>query len=140
AGPAAAEVHPALVTLGDPLVTECHDHGSKRTPSDQCDHLVAFEKAFAKAIEDAATCVPTSAAATGGVLPFVADVSFGRKKNPVVVNIGKEGRTIKSTRTGSACATAVRRGIPESLLESLPHAHTRYKIQVVATYPASAAK
>jgi hypothetical protein len=139
AGPAATEPHLGAggpVALADPMVLECHDPGSKRTSADQCDHLAAFEKAFAKAIEDAATCVPTSAG--GGALPFVADVSFGRKKNPIAIALGKEGRTIKSPKTGSACLTAVRKGIPESVLDSQTHAHSRYKIQLVATYPAAA--
>ena len=137
AGPAVTEPHNPAVTLAEPVVLECHDPGSRRTSADQCDHLAAFDKAFAKAVEDAATCVPTSTVGAG-VLPFVADVSFGRKKNPISITIGKDGRTIRATKTGSACATAVRRAIPEGVLEGQAHAHARYKIQIVATYAGAA--
>jgi len=121
------------LALTEPMVLECHDPGSKKTAPDQCDHLVGFEKAFAKAIEDSAACVP--AAAGGGTISYVADVSFGRKRKPIDLTLGKENRTLKSGRAGTACAAAVKRALPDTAIDGLAHAHSRYKIEIVATYP-----
>src|SRR5262245_28503960 len=51
-GPRAADTPATRMTLGEPRVLECHDPGAKRTAAEQCDRLGAFDKAFAKAIED----------------------------------------------------------------------------------------
>jgi len=44
--------------IADAHVLSCHDPGPKRTPPNECDHPVDFEKAMAKAIEENASCVP----------------------------------------------------------------------------------
>jgi hypothetical protein len=123
----------AAVALTDPKVVECHDPGSRHTPPEQCDRLLDFEKALAKAIVDSASCAPPSTG--GGALPYVADVSFGRKKQPIFLNAAKDGRTVKSTKTVAACVAAVKKGLPVSV-EGMKHEHSRYKIAVTATYPA----
>jgi hypothetical protein len=115
-------------------VLECHDPGPGKTPPEQCDHLVDFEKSFAKAIQEAASCVPASAG--GGAVPWVADVSFARKRQPIHLTVGKEGRTLKGARTVAACTAAVRKNLASVTLDQgSKHEHSRYKIQIVATYP-----
>ncbi len=121
------------VALGEPRVLECHDPGSKHTPPEQCDRLAAFEQLLGKAIQDAASC---AAGSGGGALPYVVDVSFGRKKQPVHLLAVKDGRTLKSAKSAATCNAAVRKSLGSASLDGMKHEHSRYKIEVVATYPA----
>jgi hypothetical protein len=132
---AVADAALPAVVLSEPAVLECHDSGSRRTPADQCDHLGTFEKVLAHAIEESATCVPTSSG--GGSLPYVADISFARKKNPIQLTISREGRSLKGAKTAANCTTAVKHAIGDLSLEGIAHAHSRYKVQIVATYPSA---
>jgi hypothetical protein len=123
----------AGLALTDPRVLECHDPGSRHTPAEQCDHLVDFEKLFAKAINDAASCVPTTPG--GGTLAYVADVSFGRKKQPVHLTTTKDLRSLKSAKVTAACVAAVKKNLASVGLDGMKHEHSRYKIAITATYP-----
>lgn len=142
----------AAITLSESRVLECHDPGPNKTPAEQCDHLAAIEQAFAKAVTDAAGCVPASAG--GGSMVFIADVSFGRKKNPIFVTLPRDGRNLGAANGGvrnarasrdassakvvAACTAAVKHALLASVgepLASAPHAHTRYKIAITASYP-----
>jgi hypothetical protein len=125
AGPPAAQVAPARVV-------ECHDPGSKHTSPVDCDHLPPIEAMISNAILATATCVPSSPA--GGTIEYVVDVSFARKRTPFIVKAPKEGRTIKSARTASSCATALKRTLGTPSME-MPHQHARYKFALTATYP-----
>ena len=119
--------------LGEAKIVECHDPGSKHTSPDQCDHLLDFEKLFAKAIQDAATCAPTSSG--GGVVPYIADVSFARKKQPIHLVPGKDGRTLKNSKTVAVCVAAVKKNLGGANIDGMKHDHARYKIAIAATYP-----
>jgi hypothetical protein len=121
------------VGLGEFRVLECHDPGSKHTVAEQCDHLGDFEKLFAKAIEDAASC---AAGGGGGALPYVADVSFGRKKQPIHLTNAKDGRTLKSAKAAAACVAAVKKNLGSASIDGMKHDHSRYKIAVTGTYAA----
>jgi hypothetical protein len=129
----AAEPPPAddKPTLSDPKSLACHDPGPKKTAAEQCDHLVEVEKAFAKAIQESADCVPKDAG--GGAIVYVADVSFKRKA--VAVATPKDGRTLRSAKVVAACQSAVKTRLSAVPLESITHAHARYKIAITATYP-----
>jgi hypothetical protein len=129
APPDAAVLH---VKIAEPRVLECHDRGSRKTPADQCDHVTAFEKAFADAIEAAHDCVPPSAGT--GSLEFVADVSFVRKRHPVLVTLPRDGRSIQNPKIVKECAAAVRSRISSFALLPLQHAHARYKVSFIASY------
>jgi hypothetical protein len=118
-------------TVGDMKNLLCQDPGPKKTPPEQCDHVVDVEKAFAKAIEETASCMPKDAG--GGTLIYVADVSFKRKA--LNVAIPKEGRAVKNLTAISACQTAVKSRLQGLALDAITHAHARYKISVTATYP-----
>jgi hypothetical protein len=120
------------VALGEFRVVECHDPGSKHTPPEQCDHLGDFEKVLGKAIQDAASC---AAGGGGGALPYSADVSFGRKKQPIHITSGKDGRTLRSAKAAAACVAAVKKNLGAATLDGMKHDHSRYKISVTATYP-----
>jgi hypothetical protein len=137
----------AAITLSESRVLECHDPGPKKTSAEQCDHLVQIEQAFSKAVTDAATCVPASTG--GGSLVFVADVSFGRKRNPILVTLPRDGRNLRSPHGArghetsslkiiNACTAAVKHTLLSAIgasLSTAPHAHARYKIAISASYP-----
>ena len=116
--------------VGDVRNLLCQDPGSKKTTPEQCDHVLDVERAFAKAIEESASCVPKDAG--GGTVIYVADVSFKRKA--VSVATPKEGRTMKNLKVISACQSAVKSHLQALPLESIAHAHARYKVAVTATY------
>ncbi len=114
-------------------VVECHDPGSKHTPPVDCDHLPPIEALISNAILATASCVPSSPA--GGTIEYVVDVSFARKRTPFMVKAPKDGRSIKSGRTASNCATALKRALGAPSM-AMPHQHARYKFSFTATYPA----
>jgi hypothetical protein len=128
AAPAASEEKPTVTDVRNLL---CQDPGPKKTAPEQCDHVVDVEKAFAKAIEESAGCMPKEAG--GGTVIYVAEVSFKRK----VLNVAtpKEGRTIKNLKAIGACQAAVKSRLQALPLDPITHAHARYKISVTATYP-----
>jgi hypothetical protein len=97
----------------------------------ECDHVTDVEKAFAKAIEDTASCVPKDAG--GGTIQFVADVSFKRKA--LNVTTPKDARTMKNAKVVSACQSAVKSKLQALSLDPIQHAHARYKIAITASYP-----
>ena len=120
------------VRLADPHVLECHDKGARRTPSEQCDHVVAFEKALADAILASHECVPADAGA--GSIEFVADLSFARHHNPVTVALPRGGRTFQSSKIVHDCTVGVRSRLSSLPVSQFTHAHARYKFSVVANY------
>jgi len=123
------------IRLSDPRVIECHDTGTKKTPAEQCDPLPAFSKTFADAILAAKDCMPPSAGP--GSITYMADVSFSpsRKKSPVNILLPKDGRSYRALKTVAGCAAAVKSVMSGTPLEGMSHAHSRYKIAIIATYP-----
>jgi hypothetical protein len=125
---------PSGLRLTDARVLECHDQGSKKTPTEQCDPLPVFAKTFSDAILGAKDCMPASAGP--GSITYVADVSFSRHRPPVTVSLPKDGRSYKGLKVVAPCAAAVRASMSGVSLEAMPHVHARYKFAVIATYPA----
>jgi hypothetical protein len=120
----------SAVTVSEPRVVGCHDRGSRKTPAEQCDHVVTVEQALAQAIEQSATCGASSA--SGGTIEYLADVSFLRRK--VRVTLPASGRSLRDRRVAVACATAVREAMQSVPLDAADHQHARYQISVTATY------
>ncbi|MBX3258692.1 MAG: hypothetical protein KIS78_10645 [Labilithrix sp.] len=121
------------LVVGEPRIVSCHDPGPKKTPPERCDHVAELEAAFAKAIEDAASCVPREAG--GGTIIFVADANF--KKRSVAVSTPKEGRTLRSSKVAGACERAVKSKLAGLPYESMKHEHARYRVSITATYPSA---
>ena len=119
------------LVIGEAKTLSCHDPGPKKTAPEQCDHVVELEKAFAKAIEESATCVGRDAG--GGTIIFLADVGF--KKRSVALTTPKEGRTLKSSRVAGSCEKAVRARLGNLPFDAMKHEHARYRISITATYP-----
>ena len=94
------------------------------------DAIRTLEKAFAKAIEETAACVPKDIG--GGTIQYVADVQFRRRV--LTVTAPKDGRSIRSAKVSAACASAVKQRLRMISLEGVAHSHARYKIAITATY------
>jgi hypothetical protein len=119
------------VALGDAKVLSCHDPGPKKTSPQECDHVADFEKSFAKAIEDSRDCLPKDVA-SGTSIPFVADLSF--KKRKVDVSVGKDAKGLKNPKLAGTCAAAVRGKLGAVAFDTAAHQHQRYRIEIVATW------
>lgn len=130
APPPATSDNDAKPTIGEAKSILCQDPGPKKTAPEQCDHVVDVEKAFAKAIEENASCVPKDAG--GGTIQYVADVSFKRKS--VGISTPKETRTMKNTKVVTACQNAVKAKLQSLALDGMKHEHARYKIAITASY------
>jgi hypothetical protein len=119
------------LVIADPKNLSCHDPGPKKTAPEQCDHVVDFEKAFAKAIEENATCIGSDAG--GGTIIYVAEVSF--RKKSVNVTTPREGRTLKSPKVAGTCEKAIGTKLRTVPLAPMKHDHTAYRVSITATYP-----
>jgi len=128
-----APTPPKPVRLEEARILECHDPGTRRIPVDQCDHIPALEKALADAIEATHGCVPPDAGM--GSIEYVADVAFGAHRNGVTVALPRDGRSFKNPKIVKSCAAGVRSRLSTLPLEPLAHAHSRYKLAVIASYP-----
>jgi hypothetical protein len=118
------------VQLSDARVVGCHDRGTRKTLPDDCDRLVGIEQALSRAIERAASCVPQSL--PSATIEYVADVSFSR--HTLRISLPRAARSVRDRKVISACATAVREGVPASTLDGVGHEHARYQISITATY------
>jgi hypothetical protein len=129
---------PPPVAVSEARVLGCHDRGPKVTAPDQCDHLPTIEKALVAAIEQAASCVPSSgtAASAGGAtaatIEYVVDLSFNRSR--LTVALPHEGRSVRDRKVVRACGSAVRAAMQLTQLTGVPHEHAQYKIALTATY------
>jgi len=121
------------LSLTEPRIVGCHDKGPKKTPAEECDHLQPIEQAFAKAIGDAASCVPGTAG--GGTIEYMVDVSFNRKKNAVKLALPKGKSSMKNAKALASCKSAVARGLSDVSVDGVTHGHQRYEIAITATYP-----
>lgn len=130
AAPPAPAPDESKPTLGEVKSLLCQDPGPKKTTPEQCDHVAEVEKAFARAIEESASCVPKDAG--GGTIQYVADVSFKRKALNVAAP--KDGRTMKNAKVVAACQSAVKGKLQALGLDAIQHAHARYKIAITASY------
>jgi hypothetical protein len=119
------------LVIGEAKTLSCHDPGPKKTAPEQCDHVVELEKAFAKAIEENASCVTKDVG--GGTIIYIADVGF--KKKTVAVTTPKEGRTLKSGKAAGSCERAVRGKLGGLNFDTAKHEHARYRVSITATYP-----
>lgn len=108
----------------------CQDRGPGKTPPERCDHVTYFEDALTRAIRENALCAPETK--TGAEISIVMDVHFRKKKFDIFR--GKSSSLPASqTKELFKCLT---RAMPKSPNWSgIPHQHTRYVVNVKATYP-----
>lgn len=119
------------VKLGAFEVIRCQDPGSGKTPPSRCDSIEFFENALATAIQDNALCAPSTK--TGATISFVLDFSFRRKTWKVFH--GKSSSLPKSRTT--ELFRCVTKAMPTPDWGAIPHQHSRYVVNVKATFPPS---
>ena len=112
-------------------VLRCQDPGPGKTPPSRCDSIEFFENALTRAIQDNALCAPSTK--TGATISFVLDFSFRRKE--MKVYRGKSS-TLPKSRT-KELFRCVKKAMPTPEWGSIPHQHSRYVVNVKATYPPS---
>lgn len=110
---------------------KCQDPGSGKTPPSRCDHIEFFEDALARAIQDNALCGPSTK--TGATVSFVLDFSFRRKSWKVY----RGNSSTASEAETKELFRCVKKAMPTPDWGSIPHQHSRYVVNVKATYPPS---
>jgi len=98
---------------------------------ERCDHLTTFEDSLARAIRERSSCAPASKIAY--TVSFVMESDFHRKK--LTLFAGKSS-SIKREKA-KELLRCVKAGMPTPDWSTIPHQYARYKVNVVATYPAS---
>lgn len=132
AGTAPEVAPPAYgVTVSEPRLVGCGT-GTKKTSGESCDRLPTVERALARAVEESAGCAPRE---TGGSIQFAFDVGF--RKKMVVATTPRDARSMKSAKVVASCLAQVKSRLGARILEGVPHAHERYRVVVVAGYPAA---
>jgi hypothetical protein len=119
------------VKLGPFEILRCQDPGPGKTPPSRCDSIAFFEEGLAKAIQENTLCAPKTK--TGATISYVLDFSFRRKKWKVYR--GKSS-TLPKSRT-KELFRCVKKAMPSPDWGSIPHQHSRYVVNVKATYPPS---
>jgi hypothetical protein len=109
----------------------CQDPGPGKTPPERCDHITFFEDALRRAIRENVLCAPTSK--KGADVSFVMEMDFRRKR--LKVYHGRSS-TVAKART-KELFRCVKRALPTPEWGSIPHQHSKYVVNVVATYPPS---
>ncbi|WP_437874963.1 hypothetical protein [Sorangium sp. So ce513] len=122
---------PEPVTLSPFTTIRCENPGPGRTPPERCDHITFFEDGLSRAIRDNVQCAPTGKSSI--TVSFVLDMDFRRKRTNLY--IGKS-TTVSRTRT-KELLRCVKRAMPTPDWATIPHQYVKYKINVMATYPAS---
>lgn len=111
---------------------KCQDAGPGRTPPERCDGIRFFEDGLTRAIRDSAACAPPSKA--GYVVSFILEAHFGKKRTNLF--LGKS-TTLSRTRR-KELLRCVERALGTPDWERIPHQHTKYTLNAIATYPPSA--
>jgi len=115
-----------------PFVTlRCINPGPGKTPPERCDHVTFFEDALARAIRESASCAPSPK--TSYTVSYVMETDFRRKT--LTLFAGKSS-SLKRDKTKSL-VRCVKRAMPTPDWATIPHQYVRYKVNVIATYPAS---
>ena len=126
AGPSASSV-----TISPFSTLKCENPGPGKTPPDRCDHVTPLEDALARAIRDS-SCPPPASKAPFSV-SYVMEADFRRKK--FMLFAGKSS-TIKREKAKDMLR-CIKAHMPPPDWSTISHQYTRYKVNVVATYPAS---
>jgi len=118
------------ISLGRVWIDSCRQGGTRKT-KDQCDRQPFFEEALVKAILDNPSCAPKTSKESS--ISYALRVDYQAKTSRVFA--GKSG-TVEG-KQAQPSIECVQRAMPRPSWETLSHAHTKYTIAVLATYPAA---
>jgi hypothetical protein len=119
------------VTLDAFTTIRCANAGPGKTLPERCDHVTALEEALARAIRETQheKCVPESKSSFK--VSFVLETDFRRKKLQLFA-----GKSSSIKRDAARdLLRCVKAKMPNVDWPSVSHQYTRYKVNVVATYP-----
>jgi hypothetical protein len=120
---------PGGITLSPFTTIKCESSGPGKTAPERCDHLTTLEDALSRAIRENASCAPSSKSQYS--VSFVMEADFRKKKLSLFTG---KSTTIKRERA-KELLRCVKKAMGNTELGVLPHQHTKYKVNVVATYP-----
>jgi hypothetical protein len=119
------------ISLSPFSTIRCENPGPGKTPPERCDHVTTFEDALSRAVRESASCAPASKSSY--TVSFVLESDFRRKK--VQLFAGKSS-SIKREKARELLR-CVKRAMPNPDWNVIPHQYSRYKVSVLASYPAS---
>jgi hypothetical protein len=119
------------VTLSPFTTIRCQNPGPGKTPPERCDHVTFFEDGLARAIRENAACSPQAKVPV--TVSFVLEMDFKRKRTNLFAG---KSTTIKRERT-KELLRCIKRAMPTPDWSQIPHQYSKYKINVLATYPPS---
>jgi hypothetical protein len=122
---------PGGITLSPYTTIKCENRGVGKTAPERCDHITTFEDALARSIREHSADAPASKSSYS--VSYVMDIDFGRKK--LTLFAGKSG-SIKREKA-KELIRRVKAAMPSPEWSAIPHQYQRYKVNVVATYPAT---
>lgn len=112
---------------------KCQDPGPGRTPPERCDSIRFFEESLVRAIRESQACAPS--AKSSYVVSFVLEMHFSKKRTNLF--LGKSTTLSKAKR--KELVRCVERAMASPDWDRIPHQHSKYVINAVATYPPSEA-
>jgi hypothetical protein len=119
------------VKLSPFTTIKCENPGPGTTPPERCDHVTFFEDGLSRAIRDNVQCAPSGK--SGVTVSFVLETDFRRKRTNLYVG---KSTTVSRAKT-KELLRCVKRAMPTPDWGTIPHQYVKYKINVMATYPAN---
>jgi hypothetical protein len=119
------------ISLSPFTTVRCENPGPGKTSPERCDHVTTFEDALSRAVRESATCAPASKSSY--TVSFVMESDFRRKKLQLFT--GKSS-SIKREKARELLR-CVKHAMPSPDWNAIRHQYSRYKVNVVATYPSS---
>ena len=121
---------PGGITLTPFTTIKCENRGISKTAPERCDHVTTLEDSLTRAIRERSECAPASKSPY--TVSFVMETDFPRKK--LTLFTGKSSSIKREKAKALLRCIKDKMGTPDWSV--VPHQYARYKVNVVATYPA----
>ena len=121
---------PGGITISPFTTIKCENRGIGKTAPERCDHVTTLEDSLTRAIREQSQCAPASK--TAYTLSLVMETDFPRKR--LTLFAGKSS-SIKREKA-KELLRCIKGGMAPFDWGVVPHQYARYKVNVVATYPA----
>ena len=119
------------ITVNPPTTIRCENPGPGKTPPERCDHVTFFEDSLARTLRDNVACAPASK--TSFTVSFVMETDFRQKKLNLFAGKSSSLKRAKAQQL----LRCIRKAMPTPDWATIPHQYARYKVNVLATYPAN---
>ena len=119
------------ITVSPPTTIRCENPGPGTPPPERCDHVTFFEDSLARTLRDNVACAPASKASF--TVSFVMETDFRQKKLNLFAGKSSSLKRAKAQQL----LRCIRKAMPTPDWATIPHQYARYKVNVLATYPAN---